>query len=103
MGPRRRRQRRLYSENQAGAAATSSPLEGPPQTARAQQQLDLDGELPLGEGALLPELAGRPQRGLVRRQRLADGARLLGPQVQGHVLLALVQLPQVLLLLLVPH
>ena len=34
---------------------------------------------------------------------LADGASLLGSQVQGLVLLALVELPQVLLLLLVHH
>ena len=34
-------------------------------------------------------------------QGLADGAGLLGPQVQGDVLLVLVELPKVLLLLLV--
>ena len=34
-------------------------------------------------------------------QSLSDGAGLLGPQVQWDVLLALVELPQVLLLLLV--
>ena len=36
-------------------------------------------------------------------QSFADGAGLLGPEVQGLVLLVLVQLAQVLLLLLVHH
>ena len=36
-------------------------------------------------------------------ERLADSAGLLGPQVQGLVLLVLVQLTEVLLLLLVHH
>ena len=36
-------------------------------------------------------------------ERLTDSPGLLGPQVQGLVLLVLVQLPQILLLLLVHH
>ena len=48
----------------------------------------------------MPQLLGRLEGGLVGRQALPDGAGLLGPQVQGHVLLGLVELTQVLLLLL---
>ena len=62
-----------------------------------------DSELPLGEGLQSAVLLGRLEAGLVSGQSLADGSGLLGAEVQGDVLLALVKLPQVLLLLLVHH
>lgn len=60
-------------------------------------------ELANGEGAQAPESLGGLESGLVGGQGLADSASLLGPQVKGLVLLALVELPQVLLLLLGHH
>ena len=50
-----------------------------------------DGELPLGEGLQSALLLGRLQAGLVSGQSLADGAGLLGAEVEGDVLLALKQ------------
>merc|ERR1719150_567736 len=63
--------------------------------------LSLDCELAHGELSERPLFLARLQTLLVLSEGLADGAGLLGPQVQGNVLLVLVQLPEVLLLLLV--
>ena len=65
--------------------------------------LQLDGVLADREGAQPPQGLGGLQALLVTSERLADSPGLLGPQVQGLVLLVLVQLPQILLLLLVHH
>jgi hypothetical protein len=68
-----------------------------------KRSLQLDGVLAHGKGAQPPQGLGRLEALLMASERLANSARLLGPQVEGLVLLVLVQLPQVLLLLLVHH
>jgi hypothetical protein len=65
--------------------------------------LQLDGILADREGAQLSQGLGCLETLLVAGERLANGAGLLGPQVQRLVLLVLVQLAQVLLLLLMHH
>ena len=67
------------------------------------QTSSLDGEFAHGEGAQPSQLLGGLQALLVLGQRLPDGSGLLGPEVEGLVLLALVQEAQVLLLLLGHH
>ena len=51
--------------------------------------LSFNGELPLGEGLQPPGLLLRLEALLEGGEGLADGAGLLGAQVQGDVLLAL--------------
>merc|ERR1719346_372000 len=68
-----------------------------------KKHLSLDSELSLWEGSHLVKLLSSLQRLLVRTQSLTNGSSLLGSQIQRLVLLALVELPQVLLLLLVHH
>merc|ERR1740137_475236 len=60
-------------------------------------------ELPLWERPEGVQSLGGIQRLLVGGEGLADSPGLLGAKVDGLVLLALVELPQVLLLLLVHH
>ena len=62
--------------------------------------LQLDRILADRESAQLAEGLGRLEACLVGGQSLADGACLLGPQVERLVLFVLVELSQVLLLLL---
>ena len=66
-----------------------------------RKDLQLDGVLAHGEGAKPAQRLGALQALLVTGERLADGAGLLGPQVERLVLLVLVELAEVLLLLLV--
>jgi len=66
-------------------------------------KLGFDSKLPLGEGLKSALLLGSLERLLVAGESLPHGPGLLVSQVQGLVLLALVELPQVLLLLLVHH
>ena len=54
-----------------------------------EEGLSFDGELPHWEPPSCPLLLSGLQRGFVGGQGLADGAGLLGPQVQGDVLLVL--------------
>ena len=56
---------------------------------RVEEGLSFDGELPHWEPPSCPLLLSGLQRGFVGGQGLADGAGLLGPQVQGDVLLVL--------------
>ena len=65
--------------------------------------LQLDGVLAYGEGTQPAQSLSGLEALLVTGKRLADGAGLLGPQVQRLVLLVLVELAEVLLLLLVHH
>lgn len=65
--------------------------------------LSLNGVLPLGELGALSLLLQRETGGVPGGQGLAHGAGLLGAEVQRDVLLALVQLAQVLLRLGVHH
>lgn len=65
--------------------------------------LGLDGELAQRVDGALALLLQRDAGGVARRQRLADGAGLLRPQVQRLELLSAVELAQVLLRLLVNH
>jgi hypothetical protein len=55
----------------------------------AEESLCFHGELPLGEGFQPPGFFQGFEAGFVRGQSLADGAGLLGAEVQGNVLLAL--------------
>merc|ERR1719384_41274 len=70
---------------------------------KSRNSLSLDGKLPHGERPESVDLLGCFQSLLMGGEVLADGAGLLGPQIQRLVLLAGVELPQVVLLLLVHH
>ena len=63
--------------------------------------LGFDGEFPHGECFQPPCFFECLEAGFVRGQSFANIASLLGPQVQGNVLLALVKLSQIFLLFLV--
>lgn len=65
--------------------------------------LGLDGVLPLRELGALPLFLQRQPSGIPGGQGLTHGAGLLGAQIQRDVLLALVQLAQVVLGLGVHH
>merc|ERR1719384_1707751 len=70
---------------------------------KSRNSLSLDGKLPHGERPESMDLLGCLQSLLMGGEVLADGAGLLGPQIQRLVLLSGVELPQVVLLLLVHH
>lgn len=70
---------------------------------REQHSLCLDGVFPLGVLGVLADLLQGLARRVLGRQGTADGAGLLGTQVDGLVLLALVQFTQVILHLRVHH
>jgi len=71
--------------------------------ANSRYKLSFHSKLPLREGPEGMQSLGGLQRLLVGGESLADSPGLLWAEVQGLVLLALVELPQVLLLLLVHH
>lgn len=64
-----------------------------------ERDLGLDGVLPLGVLGVLADLLQGLAGSILGRQSTADGAGLLGTQVNGLVLLALVQFAQVVLCL----